>query len=147
MSCGTPPRRLIIGRLRLLAAAGLAAPSVVCAAADPDQALAFSCTDANTRPADSSHAAVARATFVARIRRSGYLRGTRRWRVRENLAWGSHTKQSPRAIVYAWMHSPPHRKEILTPSYRDVGLGVARGLPSSPPAGGATYTADFGVRR
>jgi uncharacterized protein YkwD len=44
------------------------------------------------------------------------------------------------------MHSRPHRKEILTRSYRDLGIGVAMGSPRDLPPGGATYTAEFGVR-
>ena len=62
-------------------------------------------------------------------RRSGYMRSARRWRVGENLAWGAGGKSTPKAIVRAWMHSPPHRKAILTRSYRDVGLGVVSGIP------------------
>ena len=45
------------------------------------------------------------------------------------------------------MQSPPHRKAILTPAYREAGVGVVRGVPTSRTAGGATYTMDFGFKR
>jgi uncharacterized protein YkwD len=50
------------------------------------------------------------------------------------------------AVFKDWMHSPPHRANILDPSYRDVGVGVARGYPMGAGAGSATYTVDFGAR-
>jgi hypothetical protein len=36
---------------------------------------------------------------------------------------------------------------MLNPAFRDVGIGIASGVPRPLPPGGATYTADFGVRR
>ena len=36
------------------------------------------------------------------------------------------------------------RHNILTPAFREVGVGVAFGAPSHD--GGATYTTDFGAR-
>jgi uncharacterized protein YkwD len=94
-----------------------------------------------------AHTAPGGSPFIARIRRSGYLRAAHHWRVGENLAWGAGPRSAPRAIVRAWMQSAPHRKAILTRSYRDVGLGVVTGVPQPAQARGATYTADFGVRR
>jgi uncharacterized protein YkwD len=38
----------------------------------------------------------------------------------ENLA---HGHQSPEAVVYAWMESPSHRENILTPNYIRIGVG------------------------
>ena len=84
--------------------------------------------------------------FEQRIRESGYMRASRHWLVGENIAWGWRRRSSARKIVRAWMHSPPHREEILRPSFRDVGIGVVSGVPKPLPAGGATYTVDFGVR-
>jgi uncharacterized protein YkwD len=79
-----------------------------------------------------------------RVRRTGYLSGVRRWLVGETLAWWSGSA-TPATIVRAWMHSPPHREELLQPSFREVGIGVVLGVPRPPGRGGATYTADFGA--
>jgi uncharacterized protein YkwD len=93
-----------------------------------------------------SHTALEGAGLVQRVRRSGYLRSASRWRLAENLAWGTRGMTSPRATVRAWMDSPPHRSAILRPMYRDAGIGVVLGVPPLPPADGATYTVDFGVK-
>jgi uncharacterized protein YkwD len=93
-----------------------------------------------------SHTAPDGSGLLQRVRGSGYLRSARRWSLGENLAWGSPAKGSAAATVRAWMDSPPHRRAVLKPSYRDVGIGVVWGVPSELP-NGATYTVDFGVRR
>jgi uncharacterized protein YkwD len=92
-----------------------------------------------------SHDSLSGASFVDRIRGSGYLRGARRWTVAENIAWGSGTRATPRSIGQAWMYSPGHRANILNPAYRDIGVGIAAGTPS-PGLAGATYATDFGAR-
>jgi uncharacterized protein YkwD len=81
-----------------------------------------------------------------RVRRTGYLRAHRRWVVGETLAWW-RGRAAPAQIVRAWMHSPPHREVLLTPAFRDVGIGIALRVPRPIGRGGGTYTADFGVRR
>jgi uncharacterized protein YkwD len=81
------------------------------------------------------------SSFVDRIRRTGYLNGARRWKVAENIAWGTDWLASPRAIMKAWMDSPGHRANILDGSYREIGIGVA--TRSGPKA---IYTTDFGTR-
>ena len=67
------------------------------------------------------------------------------WKVGETLAWGGRSKATPEAIVRAWLDSPSHRRVLLDADYRDVGIGVVRGLPLST-GPGATYAADYGVR-
>jgi uncharacterized protein YkwD len=94
-----------------------------------------------------AHTAPGGSRVVQRIRRSGYLRSAKRWRLGENLGWGSGGQASPRAMVRAWMNSPPHRAAILTASYRDAGVGMTSGLPVAAVGSGATYTVDFGARR
>jgi uncharacterized protein YkwD len=84
-------------------------------------------------------------TFVQRIRAAGYLASARRWLVGENLGWGWGASASPGAIVKAWMRSPEHRRILLRPDYREVGVGVALGGPRPRAASEATFTADFGV--
>jgi uncharacterized protein YkwD len=82
--------------------------------------------------------------YIERIMRSGYLNGARSWRVGENIAWGGGSRQTPKAVVNMWMNSAPHRANILTASFREIGVGVALGTPTR--YSGGTYTTDFGVR-
>jgi uncharacterized protein YkwD len=79
---------------------------------------------------------------LSRIKRTGYVRGN--WTVGENLAWGSGALATPRSIVNGWMHSPPHRANILYAKFRDIGIGIRLGAPGANLSGGATYVTDFG---
>ena len=62
--------------------------------------------------------------------------------VGENIAWGTGRYGSPEGIVKLWMNSPPHRRIILTPELRRVGLGVATGTFKGA-HGAFMATADF----
>jgi uncharacterized protein YkwD len=84
--------------------------------------------------------------FVGRIKAARYLKGAGSWSVGENIAWGSGTLATPEEIVRAWMNSPPHRHNILATKFREIGVGVARGVPVRRNFTGATYTTDFGRR-
>jgi uncharacterized protein YkwD len=89
-----------------------------------------------------SHTAPTGLTFVNRILQTGYASGAH-WTVGEDLAAGG----TPREIVAAWMGSSIHRREILRRSFREVGIGIALGLPDAQPGEvGATYAVDFGRR-
>jgi len=44
--------------------------------------------------------------------------------VGENLAMGFSSNE---AIMKAWMQSPMHKKNILNPEYKDIGLAVVKG--------------------
>ena len=85
------------------------------------------------------------STLSKRVARTAYLRRTRSWALGENIAFGGGAKGTAAAIVSAWMGSPPHRANILTRRFRDIGIGVAGGLPVGGP--GATFVTDFGARR
>lgn len=91
-----------------------------------------------------SHDSPNGSDFVDRIRRSGYLRGARNWSVGENIAWGSGSRSAVRSIARAWMNSPGHRANILSRSFRAIGIGISYGTPAG--VEGATYTTDFGRR-
>jgi uncharacterized protein YkwD len=91
-----------------------------------------------------SHTSLNGASFVDRIRATGYLSGARSWSIGENIAYGSGSRSTPRSIGRAWMNSPPHRANILSGSFRSIGIGIASGTPVG--GGGATYTTDFGRR-
>ena len=60
----------------------------------------------------------------------------------EILSEGSGEYATPGGMVKAWMHSPEHRRIILTPDLRLVGFGVATGTYQGQ-SGVAMATADF----
>jgi uncharacterized protein YkwD len=84
--------------------------------------------------------------FVGRIKRTAYLNGAGAWTVGENIAWGAGPYATPKGIVHMWMNSPPHKENILSRRFREIGIGIARGAPRSGVSGGATYATDFGAR-
>src|SRR5947207_3475730 len=84
--------------------------------------------------------------FVSRIRGAHYLRGAQSWVLGENIAWGSDRLGTPQAIVRAWMNSPGHRANILSRSFKEIGIGVSRGAPVAGVDDGVTYATDFGRR-
>ena len=63
--------------------------------------------------------------------------------IAENLAWGTGSLGTPRAIVEAWMNSPPHRANLLHPRFRMIGIGTPVGNFAGY-GGAAVVTADFG---
>jgi uncharacterized protein YkwD len=83
---------------------------------------------------------------VARLEAVSYIPKAGEWIVGENLAWGSGTLATPKALVGAWMNSPPHRANLLSADFREVGLGVVFGTPSKDTDAGVTVTTDFGTR-
>jgi uncharacterized protein YkwD len=96
------------------------------------------------------HVSPAGATLTDRIRRdTRYLAGAMSWEIGENLAWGTGTRSTPAQIVAGWMRSPGHRRNILHPGFREMGLGIALGAPVPVAAASraATYANQFGRRR
>ena len=81
-----------------------------------------------------AHGAVAARALAQRAR--GPVYG-------EDLAWGTGVLATPQATVAAWIASPAHNRVLLERAYREVGVGVAPGVPVAVP-GGATYTLDAG---
>ena len=76
-----------------------------------------------------------------------YLRRVAGWSLGENLYWGSGERATPAQSVEGWMNSPGHRRNMLDPRFRDIGIGIAIGAPED--VGGtpaATYTTEFGTR-
>lgn len=94
-----------------------------------------------------SHDSQSGASFIDRIRLTGYLRSAASWLVGENLAWGTESRSTPRWAMEAWMTSPPHRKNILTARFREIGIGIALGAPVRASGAAATYATEFGTRR
>jgi uncharacterized protein YkwD len=92
-----------------------------------------------------SHDSLNGASFLDRIRRTGYLNGAHSWSVGENIAYGTGRLSTPASIGQAWMNSSGHRANILSSSFRSIGIGISAGTPTGG-GGGATYTTDFGRR-
>jgi uncharacterized protein YkwD len=62
----------------------------------------------------------------------------------ETLAWHSGWNAQPRRTVARWMDSPGHRAVLLSPGFRWVGMGMARGRLSGRVA--TTWVAHVGAR-
>lgn len=93
-----------------------------------------------------SHQCPGEGSLEGRLRSVGYLDGgLRRWAYGENLAWGSGGHGTPSAVVAAWMRSAGHRANILSSSFREIGVGFDAGTPASKGDSGGTYTVDFGL--
>ena len=88
-------------------------------------------------------------SFSDRIKRYYTSRGWRMWSVGETLLASPGATVDATAVVNAWLDSPPHRGIILSPTFRDAGIGALY-APAAPKAfGGAetvVVTADFGLR-
>ncbi|MDX6396999.1 MAG: hypothetical protein QOJ43_407 [Gaiellaceae bacterium] len=89
------------------------------------------------------------ATFGRWILRFYPARSFRTWSAGENLFWTSGTFTARQAVT-AWLASPPHRKVMLTPSWREIGLGIVRAEDASGVYQGYTVSiaaAEFGLRK
>ena len=76
--------------------------------------------------------------FAARISAAGF-----RWSAAgENIATGFAT---PAAVVKAWMASVGHCRNILSPSYSAIGIGVVNRPVAGFASGAATWTQDFAL--
>jgi uncharacterized protein YkwD len=70
------------------------------------------------------------------------------WGVGENLVWAAPDLNAEQALAL-WLKSPPHRENLLTPAWREVGLGCVHvlGAPGAYQGLDVTIiTADFGHR-
>ncbi|HET8607367.1 MAG TPA: CAP domain-containing protein [Gaiellaceae bacterium] len=89
------------------------------------------------------------SAFWKRIDRFYTDKGYGYWSVGENLLWASPDIDGPGALDL-WMHSPEHRKNLLTARWREIGVSAVK-VHAAP----GTYhgldvtivTTDFGVRR
>jgi uncharacterized protein YkwD len=96
-----------------------------------------------------SHNSADGSAFWKRIRRYYTDRSYRYWSVGENLLWSSPDVDAAHALDM-WMKSPEHRANLLSKTWREIGLsaihvhaapGAFEGLDVT------IVTADFGVRR
>ena len=89
------------------------------------------------------------AVFWQRIKSFYSASGHSYWSVGENLVWASPNLTAKQA-VNMWMNSAPHRANLLSSKWREVGLSAV--YSSSAPGeyqdrAATIVTADFGVRR
>ena len=114
--------------------------------------------EALTRAAQRHSDDMARRTYFAhespdgtsvgdRARDAGYTpRGLGRWQVGENIGWASGGRVTARRLMRGWMESPSHRRNLLTPTHREMGVGVAFGSPGEGRPEGVMATQVFGSR-
>jgi uncharacterized protein YkwD len=96
-----------------------------------------------------AHSSADGTSFWRRVETHYASRGYGYWSVGENLLWKSPAVD-PTEAVRMWLESPPHRKNLLAPQWREIGLSAVR-VEAAPGAFGGLdvtiLTADFGVRR
>lgn len=88
-------------------------------------------------------------SFWKRIERFYGSSRYRYWSVGENLLWSSPSLDAADALQM-WLDSPGHRKVLLTPRWREIGLSAVHAASAPGTFGGqevTIVTADFGVRR
>jgi uncharacterized protein YkwD len=92
-----------------------------------------------------AHVSPFTGAITDRARRARYVRNDD-YALGEDIAWGEGELSTPASIVTAWMNSPGHRAVILDRDYRDVGVGIATGVPVESELPGATFVLDVGAR-
>ena len=75
-----------------------------------------------------------------------YTQGATSFQIGENIAWGTGTLGTPRSIMDAWLHSAGHRANILTPEFKELGVGYLSGQAFQGFTGAALWSQQFGVR-
>jgi uncharacterized protein YkwD len=71
------------------------------------------------------------------------------WSVGENLVWRS-PELNARTALDLWLRSPEHRENLLSPTWREIGLGAVHTTSAPGVYEGrevTILTADFGFRR
>ncbi len=95
-----------------------------------------------------SHNSPNGSAFWRRVQRYYPSAGYRSWAVGENLVWASPDLSAASALSM-WMGSPPHRANLLSRQWREVGLSAVH-APSAPGVFGGhpvtIVTANFGSR-
>ena len=79
-----------------------------------------------------------------RIAASSYRPAAGCWTAGENLFF-SRVRSTPAQVLGAWLGSESHRRNVLRPGWRDLGVGVVDASPQGD-QGGLTVVALFGTR-
>ena len=115
---------------------------------EPLTAAAEAHSRAMARRGQFAHELPGGPSFTARLRRFYPQNGYRHWIVGENIAAMSPSLEAGEAIDM-WMESPPHRRNLLSREWREIGLSAVHAASAPGMFGGdeATFvTADFGAR-
>lgn len=94
-----------------------------------------------------SHDSFSGAPFWKRVE-TKYPKTADGWRVGENLVWGS-PQLSAKGALGVWLSSPPHRQNLLTAVWREIGIAAVHASSAPGVFSGqdvTILTADFGVR-
>jgi uncharacterized protein YkwD len=87
-------------------------------------------------------------SFVTRLRSFYRPRENGLWSAGENILYNKAEIDADTA-VQVWLNSPPHRRNMLDPTWREVGIGSMHADSAGGDFGGAAtwvITVDFGVR-
>jgi uncharacterized protein YkwD len=114
-----------------------------------DRSASFHCADMLAHHY-YAHNHPGRPSLLTRIEWTSYFGHATHGFYAENLGEGPRATTTPQLVVHAWMKSPEHRRTVLDPRLRDVGIGVALTPPdpafyAHDPA--VVLTTDFGDRR
>jgi len=96
-----------------------------------------------------SHNSVDGSPFWKRVARYYPTARTRIWAAGENLLWSSPSIGA-NAAVRLWLGSPEHRRNMLDPRWREVGIATVHMVAATGFYQGreiTVVTTDFGVRR
>ncbi len=96
-----------------------------------------------------AHESVSGAAFWQRIQGFYPPMPTHSWSVGENLLWSSPDIDAESALT-SWMRSPEHRRNLLDPRWREVGVAAVHDSDAPGVYDGLAVTivtTDFGVRR
>ena len=96
-----------------------------------------------------AHESSSGSVFWQRIKAFYSANGRKYWSVGENLVWASPDLTAKQAVKM-WMNSAPHRANLLSGKWREIGLSAvySSDAPGDYQNRAATIvTADFGVRR
>ncbi len=95
------------------------------------------------------HESMGGGPFWKRIEKRYAERGFTSWDVGENLLWQSPSV-GPAAAVEAWLNSPPHRANLLSGVWREIGIAAVHSAAAPGFYRGrevTIVTVDFGARR
>ncbi|HEU0302974.1 MAG TPA: CAP domain-containing protein [Gaiellaceae bacterium] len=95
-----------------------------------------------------AHVTPSGVDFAQRVRRHYRTAGFRSWRAGENLLWASPDVEAGRAVEL-WLESPSHRRVLLAPAWREIGLSAVHTAAAPRVFAGlevTIVTADFGAR-